>query len=204
MAKRRIGIFALFLMFMAVGLFVVSFAFVPHSVRLYIASIATCRHLDEPLEVSADSQFEGVKSWEVPLARLYRIKYWYLGGPTSVDDRVAGESNVFTVFLNAAERTGGLCDREILKLQQRYIDGSRSLDNYDETGYTVLHAAIIFHKQEFVEAYLKGGANRWLAVQSDNEKTNGKTAVELAVTIANFEFSPPVSDKIAELLQKTE
>jgi len=187
----------------AIGLFAASFAFVPHSVRLYLASIATCQHLDQALEESADPQFEGIKLWEVPLARLYRIKYWYIGGPTKVEDWALGESNVFTVFLTAADGTGGLCDSEILELQQRFIDRSRSLDDYDETGYTALHQAIIFHKQEFVEAYLNGGADRWLVVRSDNEKTNNKTAVELAVTFANYEFSPPVADQIAEMLQTT-
>ncbi|MGB5690098.1 MAG: ankyrin repeat domain-containing protein [Woeseiaceae bacterium] len=204
MAKRRVGIFALLLIIVAIGLFAASFAFIPHSVRLYIASTATCQHLDQALKESADAQFEGIKLWEVPLARLYRIKYWYLGGPTKVDDWAAGESSVFTVFLTAADSTGGLCDSEILELQQRFIDGSRSLDDYDETGYTVLHQAIIFHKQEFVKAYLNGGADRWLVVRSDNEKTNNKTAVELAVTLANYEFSPPVADRIAEMLQTTQ
>lgn len=165
-----------------------------------MASTATCQKLGEALAVSADPQFEGIKFWEKPLARLYRTKYWYFGGPTLVDDWAVGESNVFTVFVIAADRTGGQCDFEILELQQRYLDGSRSLDDYDETGYTALHQAIIFHKSDFVKAYLNGGANKLLAVRSDNESTNNKNAIELATTIASFEYSPPISDQIAEML----
>ena len=198
--KRKLGMAALLIALVSVGLVAASFVLVPHSIRLYMASIATCHDLDDALITSADPQFEGTKFWEVPLAKLYRLKYWHHGGPTAVDDWAGGESNVFIVFLTAADGADGKCDLEILELQQRYLDGSRSLDDYDVTGYTALHQAIILHKTDFVRAYLKGGANRLLAVRSDNETTNNKNAVELAVTIADFEFGPPSSDQIAEML----
>lgn len=200
MVKQKLGIAAILIALVSVGLVAASFVLVPHSIRLYMASTATCQDLGEALAASADPQFEGTKFWEVPLARLYRLKYWHHGGPTEVDDWAGGESNVFAVFLTAADGTGGQCDLEILELQQRYLDGSRSLDDFDVTGYTALHQAIIFHKTDFVQAYLKGGANRLLTVRSDNEATNNKNAVELAVIVADFEFSPPSSDQIAEML----
>jgi len=169
-----------------------------------MASTATCPELGEALADSSDPLFKGIKFWEIPLAKLYRTKYWYLGGPTMVDDWAVGESNVFTVFIIAADATGGHCDMEILELQQRYLDGSRSVDDYDATGYTALHQAIIFHKPDFVEAYLNGGANRLLTVRSDNDFTNNKNAIELAETIASFAYSPAVSDRIAEMLSTTD
>ncbi len=165
-----------------------------------MASVATCVRLDKALAESADSQFKGVKIWEKPLALLYRLKYWYHGGPTDVDDWVSGESSVFTVFLTAASNTMGECDDEILSLQNRYLDGSRPVDNYDSTGYTALHQAIILQKTAFVRALLDGGADRSLEVRSGSKHVSGLNAVELALWFDDQEFSPPSAEGIAEML----
>lgn len=202
--KRRTKIVTSSILSILVGLYAGCFTLVPHSLRLYLASIATCDDLGEVLAEKSNPEFEEIQFWEIPLARLYRGKYWYLGGPTKVNDELSGDSNVFTIFLTAADRTDGNCDTEILELQQRYLDGSRSLDDYDVTGYTALHQAIIFHKAAFVAAYLKGGADRSLPVRSDHERMRDKTAVELAELISNLESSPPNADHIAEMLLNSE
>ena len=202
--KQKIRVFAVLLIFVSASLLAASFVLVPHSARLYMASMATCQDLEEALRSSPDPQFEGIKFWEGPLARIYRLKYWHHGGPTKVDDWVSGETSVFNVFVTASDSTGGRCDVDILSLLERYLNGSRTLDDYDVTGYTALHQAIIFQNADFVHALLEGGADRSLAVRSGNERVNNKSAVELAIWFSEQEYSRPSSKQIAEMLVNEE
>jgi hypothetical protein len=178
---------------------VTSFMLVPHSVRIFLASVATCENLEEGLRKTPNPQFEGIKSWEMPLALLYRAKYWLHGGPTTISDWLAGESTVFIGFLVASDNTGGECDKEILSLLRRYLDDSRSLDDYDALGYTALHVAIVQQKIDFVSLLLEGGADTSLVVRSDNELVKNKDAVELALWFAEKKKNQ-VSEQIAHLL----
>ena len=165
-----------------------------------MASVATCEDLEKGLRISPDPQFKGIKFWEKPLANLYRLKYWHHGGPTTISDWVSGDATVFTAFLAASENTGGLCDPEILRLMQRYIDGSRSLDDYDATGLPALHQAIIFKKKEFVRMLLDGGADRSLVARTDNPRIQNMDAVALAIWFSEQENSTPASAEIATML----
>jgi hypothetical protein len=164
-----------------------------------MASVATCENLEEGLRKTPDPQFEGIKFWEKPLALLYRAKYWLHGGPTTISDSLAGKSNVFIGFLVASDNTGGECDQEILSLLRRYLDDSRSLDDYDILGYTALHVAIVHQKIDFVRALLDGGADTSLVVRTDNELINNKDARELALWFDEKKKNQD-SEKIAHLL----
>jgi len=134
------------------------------SIQITIAGIAGCEASRSDWKESSVEYFDRIASWEMLLARTYRIRE-RLFPRLTIEDSFTESTTPLHLLLSSAHGSPRVCETQILPLFHHYLESGVEVNAYDHYGITPLQEAVIYRKERFVELLLRYGADPNLTVK---------------------------------------